>query len=155
MLISFIWFNIALILRIFYLVSWLATIQSNWKIPTQCLFGFFIYIDNLFFNWGVLLSIFNWLHLIMKLNQYLSYMKNPINVKSLVVLLIMITVLLTLFFISSFAVTWYISEDSFNQTDAIIRIIRIIIFSLEAVIFSLVGLKLSSQLSRIITIKYK
>ena len=150
MLVSFICFNIALVLRIVYLITSFFTIQQGWNIPEQWLFGFFIYIDNLFFNWGVLLSIFNWLHLTMKLNQYLSYVKSPIKIKRLIIWMTIIIILMSLFFMSSFILTWTIGNESYDLADEIIRIVRIIIFFIEATVFIVVGLKLDAQLSKII-----
>ena len=85
MLFSFISLNIAVLLRILFFTTTYISFMRDWTTLGRCMFGFVIFTGNLFFGWGVLLGMFNWCHLIMKINQYISVIKSPINLKLLII----------------------------------------------------------------------
>lgn len=145
MLLFFIMLNIAVILRVIFFTTTYLSFKKDWRPLKRCLFGFLIFIGNLFFGCGVVFSVFNWLHLQMILNQYTSYIKEQIKLRRLWIYWWISIFLVCFCFIGDYALTCNANDDNYNKIDKITRWVRAIVFLILSIAVIIVGYKLDRK----------
>ena len=141
----FIMLNLTIILRIVLFITTFLALRQRCRLISRWTFGIIAYSGNLFFWWGVVLNLFNWLHLIMIFNQYLSYVKKRIDLTTLRIWWAVAAFIVCLCFIFDVVIIWESSRDNFHTIDKITRSIRAVVFLTLSTAFIIVGWKLDSR----------
>lgn len=150
MLLFFVNLNVTMIFRVVFFISAYFAFRHNWQPISPCLFGFVAYFGDLSFATAVIVSMFNWLHFIMVINQYTSIIKSKLNYKKLVILWWCTMFPVCAAFIGNYIGAWMTKRDKFTPIDKIERSVRAVIFLTLSVMFWTVGYKLERKLNKIL-----
>ena len=119
LLLSFISLNGSLICKIWFFTSTYVSFLKDWSPIDRCVFASEIFTADLLLECGVLLGLFNWCHLIIKVNNYISVIKNPIEskIKTLRLTSVIIISFLFILYIVEFVLSCNTNNANFQTID--------------------------------------